>query len=104
MFWEFTIVEPGDWFETKLFRAFRAGKVIGRPAKGGKFALTAGGDMYKTIVRLLDVKQRKDRVSLRPLRHMLFKVRVRTVRVDSKQVLLPEHMQYSVVDAVERHG
>lgn len=102
VFWEFTVVEPGDWFETKLFRAFRVRKIIGRPAKNGKFVLAAGGDMYETLVRLLEVKQRTDRITLRPLRHMLFRVRTRTVRVNSKQMRLPDHLCYSVISEIER--
>lgn len=103
VFWEFTIVEPGEWFEVKLFRAFRVRKIIGRPAKHGKFVLSAGGEMYDTLVRLLDVKQRTDRITLRPLKQMLFRVKTRTVRISHKPAPLPEHLQYSVIDAIERN-
>lgn len=102
VFWEFQIVEPGDWFEQRLFRAFRVRKVIGRPAKQGKFVLAAGGDMYATLVRLLDVKQRADRITLRPLKHMLFRIKTRTVRTNREHEPIPEHAQYSVVDKIER--
>lgn len=102
VFWEFTVTEPGEDFEKKLFRAFRVRKVIGRPGKNGKFVLAAGGEMYQTLVRLLDVKLRKDRISLRPLQTMLFRVRTRTVKVNHKQEPLADHAQYSVIDAIER--
>ena len=102
VFWEFQIVEPGDWFEQRLFRAFRVRKIIGRPAKQGKFVLAAGGDMYDTLVRLLDVKQRADRITIRPLKQMLFRIRTRTVRTNHRQEPIPEHAQYSVIDAIER--
>ena len=102
VFWEFTIVEPGDWFEHKLFRAFRVRKIIGRPAKHGKFVLAASGEMYATLVRLLDVKQRADRITLRPLKQMLFRIKARTVRTNHKQERIPEHAQYSVVEEIER--
>ena len=102
VFWEFTIIEPGEWFEHKLFRAFRVRKVIGRPGKRGKFVLAAGGDMYQTLVRLLDVNQRADRITLRPLRAMLFRIKTRTVRTNHRQQPIPEHLQYSVIDSIER--
>ena len=102
VFWEFTIIEPGDWYEQKLFRAFRVQKVIGRPAKNGKFVLKAGGEMYQTLCRLLEVKQRTDRISLGALMHMVFRIRTRTVLINSKQEPLPEHARYSVIDAIER--
>ena len=102
VFWEFAITETGEWFEQKLFRAFRVRKVIGRPAKNGKFVLSAGGEMYETLVRLLDIKQRADRITLRPLRHMLFRVKTRTVRINSKQQPIADHAQYSVISEIER--
>ncbi len=102
VFWEFAITETGEWFEQKLFRAFRVRKVIGRPAKSGKFILSAGGEMYETLVRLLDIKQRADRITLRPLRHMLFRVKTRTVRINSKQQPIAAHAQYSVIAEIER--
>lgn len=101
VFWEFTIVEPGDWFEHKAFAAFRVRSIVGRPGKAGKFVLAAGGDMYATLVRLLDVKQRTDRITLRPLRHMLFRIRLRTVRTNYKHEKLAEHAQYSVIEKIE---
>jgi hypothetical protein len=102
VFWEFTITEPGEWFEQKVFRAFRVRKLIGRPGNGGKFILAASSDMYDTLRRLLDVKLRTDRITMRPLRHMLFRIRMRTVTKNHRQELLADHMQYSVVDAIER--
>ncbi|MGI8895365.1 MAG: hypothetical protein ACR2HE_06915 [Casimicrobiaceae bacterium] len=102
VFWEFAITETGEWFEQKLFRAFRVRKVIGRPAKSGKFVLSAGGEMYETLVRLLDIKQRADRITLRPLRHMLFRVKTRTVRINSKQQPIADHAQYTVIAEIER--
>jgi len=102
VFWEFSIVEPGEWFEHELFRAFRVRKVIGRPAKHGKFVLSAGGEMYELLVRLLDVRQRTDRITLRPLKHMLFRVKTRTVRTNHNQRPIPEHAQYSVIESIER--
>lgn len=100
--WEFEVVQPGEWFQQRLFRAFRVGSIIGRPAKRGKFKLHAGGDMYETLARLLDYKQRADRISLYPLRHMLFRIRLRTVRIDSRQQKIADHAQYSVIDRIDR--
>lgn len=100
--WEFKIVEPGDWFETRLFRPFRVRALNGRPSRRGKFSLHAGSDMYGTLVRLLDYKQRANRISLLPLKHMLFRVRVRTVCLNSRQEAIAEHAQYSVIDHIIR--
>lgn len=98
--WEFEIVEPGEFMGLRIIRPFRVAKLLGRPGKRGKFKLHAGGDMYQTLVRLLDYKQRKDRISLQPLRHMLFRIRVRTVKTNHRQEQLAEHQHYSVVDQI----
>ena len=100
--WEFEVVQPGEWFELRLIRAFRVRSIVGRPSRRGKFKLHAGGDMYQTLAKLLDYKQRADRISLFPLRAMVFQVRVRTVQVNSRQDVIPEHAQYSVIDEIRR--
>jgi len=64
--------------------------------------LHANGELYGTLARLLGVRSRTDRVTLRPLRTMLFRVRLRTVTTDYKQRPLPEHRRYSTIDAIER--
>lgn len=102
VFWEFTVVEPGEWNEQKLFRPFRVRRVIGRPGPKGKFVLHASGEMYSNLVRLLDVRQRADRITLAPLRHMLFRVKTRTVRTNHRQQPIPEQVQYSVISEIER--
>ena len=86
---------------TGLTRYFRVKQIVGRPGKGGKFKLAAGGDLYRTLARLLDVRTRPDRISLRDLRSMLFKIRVRTVSRDRDNQLLAEGVQYSVIDSIE---
>ena len=98
----FEVTEPGEYHGARLIRAFRVRKIKGRPRPDGKFVLHAGGDLYRTLVRLLDIRARPDRITLRPLRHMLFKIKPRTVVVDSRQRALPEGSRYSVVDEIER--
>lgn len=102
VFWEFEITQPGYYAGLSLFRAFRVRNIVGRPSKRGKFVPTAGGDMYQTLCRLLDLKTRADRVSLRPLMHMLFRIRTRTVYHNHRQEKLAEHARYSTIDAIER--
>jgi len=99
--WEFDVVQLGEWFGTRLFRAFRVAQIFGRPARRGKFKLHAGGDMYQTLVRLLEYKQRTDRISLHPLRSKLFRVKLRTVRANSRQEKIADHAQYSVIERIE---
>ena len=101
-FLHFEIVEPGEHMGIRLFRAFRVRKLAGRHGKGGKVVLHAGGDLYPLLCRLLDVRLRTDRITFKPLRSMLFRIKTRTVTTNYAQQELPEHSRYSVIDEIER--
>jgi hypothetical protein len=102
VFLRFRITQHGPYNGVEVFRAFRVRALKGRPAPNGGFTLHAGGELYSTLVRLLDVRNRADRVTLRPLRAMLFRIRLRTVTTDYRQRPLPEHNRYSTIDEIER--
>jgi hypothetical protein len=102
VFLHFEITEFGAHQGTRMFRAFRARRVKKPVGPGGAFALHAGGELYKTLVRLLEVRSRADRITLRPLRAMLFRIRLRTVTVDYDQRPLPEQSRYSTIQTIER--
>lgn len=99
----FEISEPGSQYHgIRLARPYRVQKVVS-PGPNGKFVLSAGGDLYRTLAKLLDTNGRPDRISLRPLKHLLFKVQVRTVVFGrkGKKDKLPESAQYSVIEEIE---
>jgi len=102
IFLHFEITQFGEHHGVRIFRAFRVRRLKGRPGPDGTFALHAGGELYTTLVHLLGVRSRSDRVTLRPLRTMLLRIRPRTVTTDYKQRPLPEHRRYSTIDAIER--
>jgi hypothetical protein len=102
LFLRFTVTEIGPHLGVRLFRAFRIRQIVGRPGPGGKFVLGARSDLYALLVKLLDLKLRADRVSLRALRHMLFRIETRTVRTNHTGEAMPEAMQYTVVGRIER--
>jgi hypothetical protein len=91
----------GPYQGIRLMRYFRVKQLVGKPGKGGKFKLAAGGDLYRMLARVLDVRTRPDRISLRDLKTMLFKIRVRTVTKDRDNRPLAEGVQYSVIDSIE---
>lgn len=101
LFLHFEVVE-GPFTGVRLPRPFRVVIPRGsRPGDGGRFKLHAGGDLYALLVRLLQVKQRTDRITLRPLRHMLFRVRTRTVERNRYQQAHEEFLRYTVLDEIE---
>jgi len=100
----FEVVEPGEFFGRKLERHFRAGKLTYPPTGGrdGRFVLNARSDLFALMVKLLDAKGRPDRISFRALKHMLFRIRPRTVKHDHRQKDRPEATWYSVAGEIER--
>lgn len=98
VFVNFEIVEPGPYFGKKLFRAFRVSELIGRPGKNGRFKLKKRSELLMEILRLFELQGlRPDRISLKPLKNVTIKVKVRTVNKDYKQRELPGPLKYSVV-------
>jgi hypothetical protein len=102
VFLHFQIVQPGPYMDTRLFRAYRVRRLTGKAGRGGRFVAHPQGDLFRIIAKLLDVKLRKDRISLTALRTMLFRVTTRTVTRNHRQQPMPEPVRYSVIDAIER--
>lgn len=100
VFCHFTICDPGPYHGAKLFRAFRARSLIGKEGRGGRFAVGTRSDLFLMLCRILDLKVRPDRITLRPLHGLLLKVQTRTVTKDYRQQELPQILHYSVIDQV----
>jgi hypothetical protein len=98
----FSIVQPGEFFGKAVFRAFRVKRLLGRPGPNGRFVLGARSDLYTELIKLLDLKVRADRVSLRALRQMLFRVKTRTVRRNHEQKATPELLFYTTIEEIVR--
>jgi hypothetical protein len=90
----------GEHQGVQIVRPYRVRKVVGRTGRNGKFVLAAGSDLYRTLARLLDVRSRPDRITLRPLKHMLFRITTRTIIKDRDDRELTEGARYSMVDTV----
>lgn len=102
VFLKFEVVgESTEYLGVHLIRPYRVRRLIGRSGPNGGFVLSAGGDLYRTLAKLLDTRARPDRISLRPLRHMLFRVRTRTVDHDRNGTRLPDAARYSVIADID---
>jgi hypothetical protein len=107
VFLHFEIVDGGPLSGAKLFRAFRVVSLVGTPGPGGKFRAAHRGDLVATLARVLDINPRRDRITLRPLKSVLLRIRTRTVAAkrdakSKKMIPRPEWLRYSVVDDVVR--
>ena len=104
VFLRFEIVQHGEYFEkqVRLARPYRVRRVIAPAGPSGRFILDGGSDCFRMLVRVLDVKQRKDRISLRGLKHLPLHIVTRTVIKDRNGRDLPELARYSVVEDITR--
>ena len=99
VFLRFEICE-GEYQGIRLFRPYRVRRVT-KSGTNGKFILSAGGDLYRMLARVLDVKTRPDRISIRAMRTMVFSVTTKTIKKDREDRALGPGAWYSVIDAVE---
>lgn len=93
----FRIQDPGPAYGVEVIRAYRL-----KSLKGSRFTVARGSDLLYEYSRALDLRVRPDRISLRALLPYLWRIRVRTVKLDCgghdrRPRELPDHLQYSVV-------
>jgi len=96
----FDIVDPGENFGIRLYRAYRVNSLIGQPRKNGRFTVKSRSELFLTLCNLFGERKsfRPDRISLCDLKNKIISVKVRTVVKDYKQRKLPECLKYSVID------
>lgn len=106
VFVQFRIVDPGEHFGKILYRAYRVkairsdGRKSGSPIVGGRFIVGRRSELLKDYCQAMETRSRPDRISLRALKHLIVKIRTRTVIRDGKQKSLPPALHYSVVDEI----
>jgi hypothetical protein len=99
VFLRFEICE-GPYSGTRLFRPYRVRRVT-KSGPNGKFVLDAGSDLYRMLVRVLDVRMRLDRASFRGLRRMVFNITTATIKKDRENRALGSGSYYSIVKEIE---
>jgi hypothetical protein len=87
----------------ELYRSYRITKIVGKT----RFAMKRESDLAEMLSRVLGIRKRPDRVSLRDLKGRVLVVKVGTVKTGTrgwppKKVALPEWQQYSVVRDILR--
>lgn len=106
IFLHFEIIEPGNHFGSKVYRAYRVFKLIDMPRKGdrsvpnGRFKLKSRSALFGMLCRVLDIQIRPDRINLQHLKNRVLKIKVRTVIRNYNNDPLQPFLHYSVVDDV----
>ncbi len=93
----FRITSFGPHLGVKLYRPYRVKRLKGKVGRGGGFEAGRRSNIYKDIVRMLNLTARPKYLSGRDFANRIWKVRVRTVRKDYQGKPIPEWDRYSVV-------
>jgi hypothetical protein len=92
------IIDPGPYYGIELFRSYRV-TMVGA-GKTARFKVRRNSDLLKMVCKVLDVKARPDRISLRSFKSLVLTARTRTVKKDYKQHDLHPSLWYSVIDEI----
>jgi hypothetical protein len=93
LFIDLRLHDAGEHSGKVLFRAYR----VRRRIDGRRFVVAPRSALLKMVCRVLDHRARPDRITLRPLKGCLLRIRTRTVTKDSEPRELPAALRYSVV-------
>jgi hypothetical protein len=81
----------------ELERWYNAKRLIGKPARYGRFHVGQSCDLVREYAGILDLPRRFDRIPLSKLKDELLVGDVDTVTTDRNQRPLPQSLHYSVV-------
>lgn len=98
---QFRIVTMGDHFESKLNRFYNITRLIGRPAREGRFKVGYHSDFLREYATLFGVPARLDRIPMSNFGKHIFIAKVRTVDKGSQQRKIPEALHYSVISELK---
>lgn len=101
----FTVISMGPYFDSvKVPRFYNVKRIIGRPARNGRFKVGFRSEFLREFCTLFPVKvpSRLDRFPMSMYENPIIVGRVRTVTTDYVQRDRPGALQYSVIDALVR--
>ena len=101
---KFSIVDYNEYHGTVLYRYYNVVKLTSKAGTKGSCKHKARGDFMIDYCTLLPNQHitRLDRVPMEPLYQTVIVGKVRTVKRNNQQRVLPEQLQYSVVDSLLR--
>jgi hypothetical protein len=98
----FRITSNGTAHGMELYKPYNVKAIKGKPRRGGGLVVGRHHALLADLARLLHLKLRPDRLSPNELKTHVFEISVRTVRKNYRQEYLPDFLQYSVIDRIER--
>lgn len=96
----FTIIEMGcEYFDAvQLPRYYNVTKLAERPRKYGRFKVGFRSNFLRDYARLFGVPSRLDRIPMTAFERVIIRGRIRTVTEGSDQRVIPDGLQYSVIE------
>jgi hypothetical protein len=94
----FTVITMGEHFGVKLARFYNVRRIIGRPARNGRFKAGWKCNFVREYGRLFRLPSRLDRIAMSEFTRHVILGKVRTVTHGSDQAQIPDGLQYSVIE------
>jgi hypothetical protein len=98
----FRVLTMGEHFERRIPRYYNVTRIIGRPARRGRFKVGHSSSFVREYLRLFSTTNRLDRIPMSRFEQHIIVGKVRTVRTGGDQKRIPESLQYSVIDELVR--
>lgn len=100
----FTVISQGPYFDAvKLAAFYNVRRLIGRPARNGRFKVGFKSSFLRDYFRLFtSAANRLDRIPMSAFKNVIIRARIRTVMTGSDQGEIPEQLRYSVIDELLR--
>jgi hypothetical protein len=96
----FKVVTLGPFLDEKIARHYNVKRLLGKPGKGGRFAVGWHSELMFDYARLFGLPRRADRLSLGELKGVVVRGAVRTVMRNWQQKARPDCLTYSVIDSL----
>lgn len=96
----FRITSFGPYNGALISGWYNVKKLKSKPSKGGGIVLSRHSKLVNELFRVLDSQVKLRKLSLVQLKPLLLKIKVRTVKTNSRQKELHKTLQYSVVDSI----
>ena len=84
----------------ELFKSYNVARLIGKPGKYGKFTMTRGKQFVRDFERLIGKTKSLKRISPSAFRGRIYRVKVRTVKINQHHEEWCDASQYSVIDEI----
>lgn len=96
----FRITSFGSYHGQLIDAWYNSKPLESKPGKGKKPIISRHSKLTTELLKVLDIKERVNRLSIRQLSGKIIQIKVRTVHENSRQRKYTEPQKYSIVDSM----